>query len=239
MKIGRFFNFKLFKAFLWVLAMSSLAVPVCLFYHHRMLPHQDNPKNISRKQYPQPRHAIHGFSFSSTQEGTRTISIKADKFSIQKKKLAYFRFGLISEAILENACVHLYGKKETSKHKSGYRQNLSFNALFSNKSLPSFSTKRISSVVMKPVQIKLYDEESEVSRISSSKAVISLTKQNILFTGNVRVESSSRVLTTDELCMDPGEAVIKTDCPFILQTPEKQYKGRSLTTDVLLRQGIS
>jgi len=239
MKMLRFDNFRLLKAFFGVLAVASLAVPIILFYHHRSLPIENNHKNISRKQHPRSRHVIHGFSFTSNQEGTRTILIKADRFSIEKKKLAYFRFGLMNEAILENARVHLYGKRETSKPKSGDRQNLSFNALFSKKSLPSFSTKRISSIVMKPVQIKLYDEQSEVSRISSSKAIIRLKKRNILFTGNVRMVSSSRVLTTDELCMYPDGAVIKTDRPFVLKTPEKQWKGRSLTTDIFLTQGIS
>ena len=81
--------------------------------------------------------------------------IKADRFSIQKKKFAYFRFGLINEAILENALVHLYGKRKKSKNKSDNRQDLTFKDLFSKERLPSFSTKCISSIVMKPVQLDI------------------------------------------------------------------------------------
>lgn len=155
MKMLRFDNFKLLKAFWGMLAVASLAVPIILFYYHRILPLENNHKNISRKQHPRPRHVIHGFSFNSNQEGRRTILIKADRFSIQKKKFAYFRFGLINEAILENALVHLYGKRKKSKNKSDNRQDLTFKDLFSKESLPSFSTKRISSIVMKPVQLDI------------------------------------------------------------------------------------
>jgi len=64
MKIMRFDNLKLFKAFFGLLAVASFAVPVFLFYHYRILPIENNHKNISQKQHPRPRYVIHGFSFN-------------------------------------------------------------------------------------------------------------------------------------------------------------------------------
>jgi hypothetical protein len=110
-----------------------------------------------------------------------------------------------------------------------------FNDIFSEESLPPFPVKRVSSVVLKPITIEVHDEDSVVTKISASSGIIRLKQRDILFKGNVRVISGSQVLTTELLSMLPQEAVLKTDRHFILKTPEKQWNGNRLTTDIFLR----
>ena len=232
-------NFKALKTFFGVLVLICLASSIIFYYyHHRASNVKNHREDISHYRHPRPRHVIQGFRFDSNHGGKRVISIKADRFSIQKKKLGFFRFGLMNEAILENAFIHLYGRRSLPEDKSDDWQDLTFKDVFSRETLPSFPIKRISSIVMEPVCLNLYDEQFVVTQISASSASIRLKKRDILFKGDVRVVSGSRVLTTDQLRMLPEEGVIKTDRYFILKTPEKQWEGARLTTDVFLRPSI-
>jgi len=236
------------------------------------------------------RHEIRGFHYDADYKGKTTISIKADTFCIEKKKLGSFRFALMNEPTFKNAVIHIYGESRVQKNKrnESYEQNegredlnlsgedrplvaaqqvsstemepvggdfdtvpgkkpdqsqyipepeqrFRFNDIFSEDSLPPFPVKRVSSVVLKPITIELHDEDSVVTTISASSGVIRLKQRDILFKGNVRVISGSKVLTTELLSMLPQEAVFKTDRPFMLKTPEKQWNGNRLITDVFLK----
>jgi len=92
-----------------LLGLFGFAGLIFLCYHQRASNLVYERKDVSRYQYPKPRHDIRGFRFDGTHEGKRTISIKADRFSIDKKKLGFFRFGLMNVARLENAFIHIYG----------------------------------------------------------------------------------------------------------------------------------
>lgn len=49
-----------------------------------------------------------GFRYDADYKSRRTISIKAHRFSIHKKKLGFFRFGLMNQARLENDVINIY-----------------------------------------------------------------------------------------------------------------------------------
>ena len=214
-----------------------------MYYHHRTSIPQNNIQSISRlRSSHKPRLEIRGFRYDAAYEGQKTISIMADRFSIDKKKLGFFRFGLMNEARLENASIRIYAranlpakKADGSHNKASSGQALTFNNVFSKGTLPSFPIKRVSSILMEPVYVEIHDEQSVVTKISASSAAIRLTKRDILFEGNVRVVSGSRILTTDRLTVIPDNAAMKTDRHFVLNTTEKQLEGNQLTTDIFLK----
>ena len=235
-----------------VLTVACIACPIFIYYRYTASEPEDNHKNISHyKQRHRPRHEIRGFSFNSSHDGKKVISIKADRFSIKKKKLGFLSFGLMNEAKFDNAVIHIYGRSgQTEKTevppegrragrgpagRTAGRQDLTFKGIFSKGSLPSFQAKRISSIVMEPVCVELHDEQSSVTRISAASAVIRFKKRCILFKGNVRVVSGPRVLTTSRISLFPENAVIRTDQHFTLKTPEKELKGERLTSDIFLK----
>ena len=166
----------------------------------------------------------------------------ADRFSIDKKKVGFFRFGLMNEARLENASIRIYASANppaknanASHHKASSGQPLTFNNVFSKGALPSFPIKRVSSILMEPVYVEIRDEQSAVTQISASSAAIRLRKRDIFFKGKVKVVSGSRILTTDRLTVIPDNAAIKTDRHFVLNTPEKKLEGNQLITDICLK----
>lgn len=123
-------NFKILKIFFGVLLVVCFAGPIILYYHHRASNVENHREDISDYRHPRPQHEIRGFRFDSNHDGKRVISIKADRFSVQKKKLGFFRFGLMNEAILENVFIHLYGRSGLAEDKSDDWQDLTFKDVF-------------------------------------------------------------------------------------------------------------
>ena len=222
-------------------------------------------KDVLQNRYPGPQHEFREFSFESDFHGKKLISIHADKLLIQKKKVGFFRFGLMKEAIIHNAYINIYGihqwignqtadssekgkdvksplnrpkkfseKKKISAPIKDGQNKLTFENVFKKSILPSPILKRVSSIVIKPVIMVFYDDQEIISRVSAESAVIRYKNRDILFSGNVIVTSGPRVLNTEQLRMIPEKATVKTDHPFIMETPEKQTKGNYLTTDICL-----
>lgn len=217
-----------------LIVMICAGGTIFIFIHHRVSTPSIGPQEISGHQSTSRRFEFWGFRYDGNLDGKRVISIKADRFSIEKKKLGFFRFGLMNVALFENAIIRIYGDKPDESHENP-KQKLSFKNSFSKEALPSFPVKRISSIVMEPIDVELHDEQSAVTRISAASATLSLRKRIIIFKGDVRVVSGDRVLTTTRLNLLLETAVIKTGRDFLLKAPGKQWEGHRLTTDIFLR----
>jgi len=196
---------------------------------------------------------IRGLQFHGhDQGGKRVLSLKADRFTIEKKKIGFFRVGLLNMVRIENGVIDLYGRiRESSLHdpaphpdqdsakqqapmKAG--DNITFKDLFSKDALPSFSVKNISSIEIRPVCINLHMEKSRVSQIKASEATIRLRERDVFFRGEVQVVSGPRSLTTDHLIFLPEQGIISTDQNYILKTPVESLNGNGLTTDIFVGQ---
>jgi hypothetical protein len=236
------------QTFFFVLLAAGFALPILFYVHNQTSTPTDALKDSSftrhaATRHPEPRHKIDGFGYQGSSNGQTVISIKADSFSLQKKKIGFFRFGLLNEARLDNAVVHIYGNVRSAQAAADGVPNkpgriLTFNNLFKKdfikESTFGLPLKRISAILMKPASVVLHDEQSVVTRIAASSAVIRLKQQDIIFKGNVRAVSGPAILTTERLVMIPETAVLKTDEHFVLKTPAKQREGQHLTTDVFL-----
>ena len=215
------------------LVISGFVSLIFLYFHHQASNPVHDFRKTSLKRYPKPSHEIRGFRFENYCDGKRAISIKADRVRIQKKKVGFFRFGLLSEARFDNALIHIYGSKQHPENKSDI-QDLTFNGISLKDAFPSFREKKISSIVMKPVCIKLHDEKSVVTQISAAWAAVRLKRRDILFKGNVKVVSGNNVLRTNRLSLNTETAVIKAAQRFKLKTLEKEWEGDRLTTNIFL-----
>ena len=224
----------LHRLYRFILLLILVLVVVCvifLLFRQRTLTTHNTPPEVPSQRYSQYRVKIKGFQFDSLNNGEKILSIKADKFTIEKKKLGFFRLGLINVAIFENAVIDIYLKRKLSNNGSDFIRE----ALPSLRdALPSFSTKRISSITIEPVCLNLRDEKSLFTQITSKSAMIRLKKHNILFKGGVQVVSGDKSLATERLNFFPESSVMKTKRHFILKTPQKKMEGEQLTADIFL-----
>jgi hypothetical protein len=222
---------KFYKYFLYFLLIVVVAGTIFLFNRNRTLNNLDTQQEVFRQNKFKYRLQIKGFKFDSFDDGENVLSIKADTFTVEKKKLGFFRFGLINVAIFKNATIDVYLKRKVS----GNDADLIREALPSLKdALPSFSTKRIFSIIIEPVCLNLQDENSLLTQITSNSAIIRLTKQNILFKGGVQVVSGDKSLITERLNLFTENSVMKADRHFILKTSEKKIEGNHITVDMFL-----
>ena len=222
---------KFYKYFLCFFLIVSVAGTIFVFNRNRNLANRDAQQEVLSQKNLEYRLQITGFNFDSFANGEKVISIKADKFTVEKKKLGFFRLGLINVAILKNAIIDVFLNRKTSLNDP----DLTENALPSLKdALPSFSAKRISSIIIEPVCLKLLNEHTLLTQITSNSAIIRLTKKTILFEGGVQVLSGNKSLTTEGLNFFSENSVMKTVRHFILKTPEKKIEGNYVTLDMYL-----
>jgi len=224
----------LLRLYRFILLLLLILVVFCviflLFRQRTLTTHNNAPENSSQR-YSKSRLKIKGFNFDSLKNGERILSIKADNFTIEKKKLGFFRLGLINVAVFENAEIDIYLKRKLSNDRSNFIQD----ALPSLKdALPSFSTKRISSIKIKPVCLKFRDGNALFTQITSKVAIIRLKKYHIIFKGDVQVVSGNKRLSTERLTLFPEKSIMKTERHFILKTSQKKVEGEQLTIDIFL-----
>jgi hypothetical protein len=213
------------------------------YYQHQSNKALPASKVFDTTRYPAARQEIHGFCYESFYDNRRIITIKADKFLVESKKLGFLRFGLMNEVRLDNAVLAIYAdkiqnggvdKKHLSVPDKVRSQMLTYKNLFSGETLSLISSKRIYSVTMTPVRIELHGERATVTTISADSGKIRLAKRDILFMGNVRLVSGDKVLLTDQARLIPEKGEIGCDHPFILTISGQKRTGNHLFTDVFL-----
>lgn len=214
------------------MAVGGIATPLFLYIYDRASNTESAQEESSGYRFPKPRHEIKGFRFDGTSGDKRVITIEADRFRIEKKKVGFFRFAMMNVATLENASVHIF--KSVTGPETG--ADSAFKDAFSKDVLPVFSTKRVSSIEMAPVCVALYEGKSVVSRIRADSAIVCLKHRDVLFEGNVKVASGPRSLTTDRLRLLTEKTLLKTEGRFVLKTNKNEERGNKLTADIFLKR---
>ena len=214
-----------------ILALSGT---IFISLRHRTSTSRDTQQEVARQKHLKYRFQIKGFNLNRFEDAEKVLSIKADTFTIKNKKLGFFRLGLIHIAEFENAIIDLYLKRKVPVDDTVDTTMLIKEELPSLEDLlPSFSTKRISSIILKSVCLNLWDEHSLLTQITSNSAIIK-SKKNILFTGDVHVVSGDKSLITERLNILTENFVLKMDRHFILETPGEKIEGNQITLDLSL-----
>lgn len=231
-----------------VLGCFVVLIALAFHSHHSFKSLKEQQAQDSRSNHSGDRHVIRGFQYDAYANGRRVLSIKAEEFSIQKKKLGFFRFGLMNEARFQNASIHLYGTSDQPEKTSTPDQRsiesgnsperapstINIGDILSQNPFPALPTKRISTIKFEPVKFVFHNRNSGETRISARRARIQLRSRSVILNGGVRVESGSRLLTTQKLILHPESATLSTDSQYKLDLPGKVLAGRNLATDIFL-----
>jgi len=234
---------------------------VLLYWSYLELPNTKN--NQSKITSPSKKDGsyfeIQGGRFYSFRNDKKSFMLNAEKISIQKRSIGYFRFSLLNEVMIENAFIELYDSTkdiqriihydsaidaqrivDSSDHerKNTVAKASSFNGILSKDFLGLFPIKKATSIRIEPVHIALYKNDSVVSRIAAATSVIRLQQRDIHFKENVRIDSKDKTLTTDSINFNPNKETFSTDQYFTLKTPHKRWEGKGLTTDIYLHNPI-
>ena len=126
-----------------------LSGTIFIYMRHQTSTSHNTQQEVSYQEHLKHRFQIKGFKLARFDDAGKVLSIKAGTFTIKKKKLGFFRLGLIHTAEFENAIIDLYLKRKVPVDDTVDSTNLIKEELPSlEDTLPSFSTKRISSIIL-------------------------------------------------------------------------------------------
>jgi len=201
------------------------------FYFHRESKHSP----VGKKNYPSLQRkkdiVIKGFRFNGYHEGRQTITIKAAKFSIEKKKIGIFKFTLVRAAKFRDAEIDLFinedlpGKNETT-----------IKGLFSQETPLGSSLKGATSIIFKPVKINFRFANAPVTKIHASKATFDSSRQRIILKGQIIATAESNQLSTNRLMIYLEKGTFEIKNKFVLKTQSGQITGEKLITDFFLKK---
>jgi hypothetical protein len=233
-------NHKIIAALVITAALAGIVWYICSRFQT-----QENLLKAASTASSPYRMAIGGLAFYGTSGGQKSISIKADRFVIEKKKFGFLSFSLINVARLENAVIDVYGLKagklnppsSASPFPSGAQtgKTLNFDHVLSRESFSMFPTKNIGAIEAGPIIVNFHNENNVFTSLTASSGTVRLKEQDILFSGNVRVTSGPRELLTDQLMFLPQKGLFDVDKDYTLKTGDGTVQGKRLTTDIHLK----
>ncbi|WP_300461046.1 hypothetical protein [Desulfobacula sp.] len=233
---------------LTTLAITGLAL-IYLMVTSRTPPDTktETPAHQNKKtyRYAKPSQRIRGFQYDGYEASHHLLSIRSSQVTIRRKKMGFVRFALIKEALFEEGHIKLYMPVDPQTainpdtdgiaDPAGLQRALGLMTSKDSKLLSNF--KNVSSILIRPVIIEMYNDNRLATSISGGSCAISLTRRNIIFTGSVIVISGNRKLMLDRLALNP-ENTLLTGTDYVLYTPKGKTAGKQITTDLSLQKGF-
>ena len=191
-----------------------------------------------------------GFQYSTYHEGRKALSIKAAKFSVEKKKIGIFQLSPFKVARLKDAEINFYTTRVRSDEKESQPPNpnvakdeiirgvqeVSFKGVLTQEMLPPTELSGSVSAICEPVRINLYLDGVRVTMIQAEEAVVDPRRRRMILRNNIQVTSGMLNLSTDRLEIYPETGLLEADNKYVLKSQSETITGEKLTTDLLLKK---
>lgn len=180
---------------------------------------------------------IRGFRFSGYHEGQKTLTIKAARFSVEKKKIGIIKFSPMRTARFRGAEIDFYVDNDPSSAGPLDKRDITIKGLFSKETIPTSLLKGATSAVFDPVKINfcLLDGKP-VTEIRAKRATFDPRRRRIVMDGKILATASFSELSTNRLLIYPDKGIIEVNNKFVLKTQSGQITGEKLTTDFFLEK---
>ena len=179
---------------------------------------------------------IRGFRFSGYHEGQKTLTIKAAKFSIEKKKIGIFKFSPVRVARFRGAEIDFHVNNDPPATGSKDKKIITINGLFSKATIPGFLLKGAASAIFEPVKINFCLVDTPVTEIYAKRATFEPLQHRIVLDGKIVATAALNQLSTNRLMIYPEKGIIEINDKFVFKTQSEQVKGEKLTTDLFLKK---
>ncbi len=193
---------------------------------------------------------IRGFQYSKYYEGRKALSIKAAKFSIEKKKIGIFKLSPFKVARFRDAEIDFFGRTNQpddrtsqprqalsgSENGAAIKNDIAFKGVLSQEMMPPSALKGSVSAMCEPVKINLHLDGAPVTRIQAGKAIVDPRKRRMILLDNIQVTSGSSHLSTDRLVIYPETGLFEVNKKYVFVTLGKTITSEKLTTDFFLKK---
>lgn len=213
--------------------LFACGILISYFSYSLLNPAADNKRTFLSGRGKIPL-TVQGFQFSGYLKDRQVLSIKADKHTVEKKKIGFISLGTGFIAKYKNAVIDIHIRQAEKKGNShdNPMDAYSFNEIFSEDIAPIFSQKDIVALQFQPVKINFFNEDKLLSRVQAHSAAINSMDRKIFLKGQISVKAAEKVLTAERLTLVSDTGLIEANDGFVLKTPEKQITGKSLTSDI-------
>lgn len=177
---------------------------------------------------------IRGFRFSGFHQGRKAITIKAAKFSVEKKKIGIFKFSPLRAARFRGVEIDFYVNNDPSAESLQAKNAITIKGLFSKDTIPVSLLKGAASAVFEPVKINFCLNDTPVTEIRAKTATFDPRHRRIVMQGDIFATANSNQLSTNKLMIYPDKGIIEVKHKFVLKTQSEQMNGEKLTTDLFL-----
>jgi hypothetical protein len=179
---------------------------------------------------------IRGFRFSGYHEGRKALTIKAARFSIEKKKIGIFKLSPLRAARFRGAEVDLYLDNIQHADGSPNQKLMIVKGLFSEETMPVSVLKGVTSMIFEPIKINFYSDDTSVTEIHARKATLDLRQRRVVLQGKILATSALNQLSTKRLLIYPEKGIIEVNDNFVLTREGEQITGDKLITDLFLKK---
>lgn len=179
---------------------------------------------------------IRGFHFSGYHQGRKAITIKAVRFSVEKKKFGVFKFSPLRTARFRGAEVNLYVNNDGFTENQQDKKDMIIKGLFSQETMPVSALKGVTSILFEPVKINFYLDDTSTTQIRANKATIDPRQRRVILWGKILATSALNQLSTERLMIYPEKGLIEVNNKFVLKTQSGKITGEKLATDLFLKQ---
>ena len=239
------------KIFFIILFSTVAIISSVLFYKlHDRSNYSESEKKIFLRLKRNAGPVLRGFQYSKYCEGQKSLSIKAAKLSVAKKKFGIFKLAPLKVAMFRDAQIDLFGetgrpnqRKDQERKFSSADENsaavingVSFKGILSPETLPPPILEGSISAIGEPALINLYIDDEPITQIQAEKAIIDPRKRRMILRGNVQVVSGFSQLTTNRLEIYPETGLFEIDDKYALKSQNETYLGENLTTDFFLQK---
>lgn len=184
-------------------------------------------------KFARPQQELFGFSCEVQRAGENLFSLRAKSFTVQKRKVGFFRFGLLKEAVINQASFTLFAESSTKNTASG--KQAADNAI-ANGIGSVFPEQELASLVCKPISLSIEERGlgGRQAYISADFAELRADRNSARFQGNVSVSSGKRSLQTEELKFFLNDYRIEVEQGYAGATERGRIEGKGLQSNCFL-----
>jgi len=206
-----------------------------------------NPIPIHHTPELQPPFLIEGFDYRHALHGQRDFSLRADRLTVEKKRIGFLRFGLLYEARIVNGRIRIdeqgreadIGRPATEIAAPAAAETGTEGSGASGFFEPilALSPHKILSVEVRPVSFEFARNSIPVCGLAADTASIRMTDPHgmILLQGKVTAVSGTRTLQAERLYLDPGHRILRGEGNVVLTTGANKHIAQKMTLDYLLK----
>lgn len=219
---------------LFLTSIITISIIIIIGYYvfncKDVISHADLPADSSNLFPPQIK--IQGITYTQNHLGKKLFFIKAESIEIKKKKLGFFRIGLLKQIELNNVKIDYY---KAARNSDSQNTDMDFSSSLLNAGKMIQTRKqRIAGILVHNVHIQYHQIDGAVTKLRANSLEFKKDRKLIKFKGNVMVNFGNRTLLSKELYFKTKEGVIFTKEKYVLINNGKRQQGQGISTDLHL-----